>query len=280
MIRKKQEKIQKENLEKSKKLDKKSSYAIETTAAYEKAALLDAFHEKASKIYKSGKTAACSELVRIFKPLVFNESIRRDSYDNFTWNVNRAFGAAGIAAGVAYGIANHDDIAARHISDSQFLDFFVHMPLVPEAILGVGGNWISRYIHAKTNVAMRNNRIPTLADAVFGERSGRKNGFKGVIPSMVRKAEVYLAFNAPENYRQVMSEVRDTVKYVTGKRDYKEKKRDLDERLEKARNSPIAMSDETVKAFEAEREQLKKDRPKRPSIVKRMLMRRKSNPRE
>ncbi len=276
MIRKKKE----QKNEKGEKLDKKSAYAIDRTAAYERAALVDAFHEKASKIYKSGKTAVCSELVRIFKPLVYNESIRRDSYDNFTWNVNKAIGVAGAAAGVAYGIANHDDIAARHITDSQFLDFFVHMPFVSEAILGVGGNWISRYVHAKANVAMRNNEIPTLADAVFGSRSGRKDGFKGIIPSLMDKAEKYLALHAPDNYRRVMNDARETAEYIVDKREYKQKKQDLKEREEKIRNSVVVMSNKETENIEAEKEQLKKERPKRPSIVKRMLMRRKSNPRE
>ncbi len=151
------------------------------------------------------------------------------------------------------------------------------MPLVSEAILGIGGNWISRYIHAKANVAMRNNRIPTLADAVFGERSGRKDGFKGVIPTLVKKAEVYLANCEPDKYRKVMRDVEETTDYIVDKREYKQKKQALAEREEKIRNSVVAMSDEDIKAFEAEREQLKKDRPRRTGIIKRIMMRRKAD---
>jgi len=261
-------------------LDKKELFTADTTIGY--GTPVDMLYEKASQAYACGKTALCAEILRIFKPLVFDEKNCRESYISFNVAANKALGVAGAAAGVAIGIANRDTFVAN-VSENQFLETLMKMPFVSEALMGYAGNLLARRVHAKSVATMNENGLPTLADAVFGD--------KGVIPSLVGKAENYLKDHDPDCYEQVMGEVEKSAKYLSDKFDYEVKKMKLEERREKAYDRYMHMDEHghmmtteaiktSIKGFDEEEKQLDETRPERPGIVKRMVLRRKSNPHE
>ena len=126
---------------------------------------------------------------------------------------------------------------------------------------------------------------PLVYDEETRKKSSAAFGRKvmNLTASLVEKAESYLKEHEPGRYEQVMGEVKESAEYFNEKSDWKEKKNDLEKRVRLAisRNDILSKDRKGCPSvyYVAEAMQLEAEKPERPGIVKRMLARRKSNPR-
>jgi len=159
---------------------------------------------------------------------------------------------------------------------------------VKSTISGISQKWTKKFESGKTAFCAEVMRVfkPLVIDAETRKKSDAAFGRKAVdmTVSLVEKAESYLKNQEPGYYEQVMGEVRESAKYFNDKFDWKEKKHDLEKRVRLAISRSDVLSADRKGCpsvyYAAEAMRLEAEKPQRPGIVKRMLARRKSNPRE
>ena len=159
---------------------------------------------------------------------------------------------------------------------------------VKSTISGIAQKWTKTYKNGKKEFCAEVMRVfkPLVIDGEIRKKSCAAFGRKAVdmTTSLVEKAESYLKSQDPERFGQVMEEVKESAKYFNDKFDWKEKKYDLEKRVRLAISRADVLSRDRKGCpsvyYVAEAGRLEAEKPERLGIVKRIIARRKSNPRE
>ncbi|OPZ76778.1 MAG: hypothetical protein BWY78_01265 [Alphaproteobacteria bacterium ADurb.Bin438] len=188
------------------------------------------FYGKNINVFSSGKSFICGAIMKTFKPLVYSDKARNKNYIKTCFAMNKAVKVAGAVGGAIFSIVNCDKLPP--IGTYEFpINMFLETPLVVP-LLGWGGKEFANRLHCKlyNYKFSKDAKLPviTAADILYGENTGHKDEFKGIIKKTVDRAENFLKENNPLLYENVNKQVDIKIEKIEEKAKQQKEKDEAD----------------------------------------------------